>query len=471
MSRGLVTATIATVAMVLAVLTPGASAGGEEERRPGPAPDRPNIVVILTDDERVGLTDAMPILRSRVKRQGTTFTNAMVPTALCCPSRASLLTGKFAPGTGVWGNGVAADPPLSGGQEAFVANGNEAQTLAVALGGAGYRTVLVGKYLNGYTESEPRPPGWDVFEPFLPNPGYYEYRLGGVSHGVEPEDYSTDVLAQRAVDLISGTPAEKPLLLLVAPFGPHFPMTPAPRHVGADVAALLKDEDLGAGNEPDIIDKPEWVQDRGRVASSRMRRVALEQHRVMLSIDELVGRLLDELEAQARMDNTLVVYTSDNGYLWGEHRVVGKGVPYARSTEVPLFMRWDGRVEPGASDARVTLNVDVTATIADAAGVAMPWSEGRSVLQPGARRGFVLESIARTTRLPHPADCGWRKTGQLFVRYATGEEELSRYRRDPLELTNLADRRRQRPLVRTLRAKTKAACVPTPPGFSWRPSG
>ena len=148
-------------------------------RLPRPPPAQPNVVIILSDDERVGLTDAMPVVRSRVKNAGVTFTNYMVPTTLCCPSRASLLTGKFAHGTHVWNNGLVNDPPLTGGQAGFVEGGNESQTLAAVLDTAGYETAFVGKYLNGFIASSPTPPGWDSFAPFQGQMGYYDYTLGG----------------------------------------------------------------------------------------------------------------------------------------------------------------------------------------------------------------------------------------------------------------------------------------------------
>ena len=215
---------------------------------------RPNVVIILSDDERLGLTDAMPVVRNRIQKPGLTFTNYMVPTTLCCPSRASLLTGKFAHGTHVWNNGLPNDPPLTGGQAGFVAGGNESQTLATVLDASGYETALVGKYLNGFFESSPTPAGWDTFQPFQGPIGYYDYTLDGVSYGSEATDYSTDVIAQRAVNIIENSGTD-PLFLYIAPYGPHSPYTPAPRHLTAPVSDLVHGSDFTGFNE-NVSDKP-----------------------------------------------------------------------------------------------------------------------------------------------------------------------------------------------------------------------
>jgi N-acetylglucosamine-6-sulfatase len=456
---------VAALALTLPPVTSSVGSAGLASA----AESQPNIVIILSDDERLGLTDAMPTVRRRIQQMGVTYSNYMVPTALCCPSRASLLTGKFPHGTHVWGNDLPGDPALSGGQAAFAHFGNESQTLAAVLDTAGYQTAMVGKYLNGYVETDPVPQGWDEFKAFTPKSAYYNYTLGGVAYGSAPEDYSTDVVAEHAVEFIQSSGSD-PLFLYVAPYGPHSPYTPAPRHAAAEVSEYVHARDFGALNEKNLSDKPEWLQAIKVRDEDKVRRVARLQHRAVMSVDDLTADVLDALKAKGIISNTLIVYASDNGQLWGEHRYVGKNVPYWRATEVPLYVRWDDRLPAGTKDSRLGLNVDLTATIAEAADVAMPWSEGRSLVSGSGRLGFVLESIGSYPPFrERPAYCGWRSQNRLYVRYATGEEELYLYPKDRFERTSLHDVRRYRETLRSMRANARAQCVPTPPDFTWTP--
>lgn len=458
-----------TSAMVTAAAVGPASPGlGGSATPEVTAAGRPNVVIILSDDERLGLTDAMPVVRNRIQKPGLTFTNYMVPTTLCCPSRASLLTGKFAHGTHVWNNGLPNDPPLTGGQAGFVEAGNESQTLATVLDASGYETAFVGKYLNGFFASSPTPIGWDKFQPFLGHPGYYNYTLDGVTYGSAATDYSTDVIAQRAVDIIESSGTD-PLFLYIAPYGPHAPYTPAPRHLTARVSDLVHDSDF-TGFDENVSDKPLWIRRLDHAAHSRQQQVARLQHRAMMSVDELTADVLDALKAEGKIANTLIVYASDNGQLWGEHHYTGKNVPYRRATEVPLYLRWDDQIRPNTDKDRLALNVDLTATIASATKIEMPWSEGRSLFSSPQRSGFVIEASAKYPPTPlRPPYCGWRTQNRMYVRYSTGEEELYLYRNDPYEFTNVADHRQYRDSLKAMRALAREACVPVPPGFTWTP--
>jgi N-acetylglucosamine-6-sulfatase len=447
--------------------------GDLSESTPGRWPD---IVLIVTDDQRVGLLDAMPTVRRVLSSRGVTYSNAMVPTSLCCPSRASLLTGMYAHGTGVWTNGPVKSLDVApGGERVFMRNGNERRTLAVALDSVGYRTGLVGKYLNGYRQKRGVPRGWDKWMAFDGAPNYYHYRLGAKRFGGVPREYSTDVIARKARRVIRSTPASRPLFLYVAPFAPHYPFTPAPRDRRTDVSAFVHRRDFGALNERNVTDKPLWLQGLDLTSRSLMHDVAESQHRAMMSVDRLVRVVVDSLRVRGNLHHTLLVFTSDNGLLWGEHRLAMKNMPYARATEVPLVIRWDSHLPAGASRRAEALNIDVTATIADAARLDMPWIEGRSLLQR-AGGGSIVEA-ARTfpsmySAVEHyvrrPAYCGWRTRTRLYVRYATGEEELYLYRSDPFERRNVAHVPAHRQVLRAMRRHARAACAPAPPGFSWR---
>jgi len=394
----------------------------------------------------------------------------MVPTSLCCPSRASLLTGKYAHNTGVWHNGDQTKATgIVGGTRAFMKGGNESQSLPVALNAAGYHTALVGKYFNNYHLQYGKPPGWDRWLPFDHVPDYYNYRLGEKRYGNAPRDYSTDVIRRKAVALIDGAPARDPMFLYVAPIAPHYPFRPATRHRGAPVDRMIHDDDFGALNERDTSDKPAWLRKLDPVSEGRMLRIARQQHRMMLAVDDLVGDVIDALVRRGTLHDTLLVFMSDNGMQWGEHRLTKKNLPYGASTEIPLAIRWGDKLAAGSTRPGLALNIDVTATIADAAELSMPWLEGESLLRPINRNGFLLESTvgAPVQGVRRPAYCGWRTSNRLFVHYRTGEEELYLLGRDPQERHSVAGKPRFRSIVRDLRSRTKQACSPTPPRFTW----
>jgi arylsulfatase A-like enzyme len=442
-----------------AVAETASPAGDESAARP------PDVVVILTDDQPARTLAGMPQVQRLLVDHGTTFSNAMVPTSLCCPSRASLLTGRFAHDTGVWSNSRP-----TGGWWRFHEDGNEDHTLATALAARGYRTGLVGKYFNSFANWSPEgyvPPGWDSFTAFRTthrSGNYYDYRLSdGTEHGSGTADYSTDVLAQRAVQFLDSTPTDQPLFLYFAPYAPHAPYLPADRHRNT-LRGELPPFTSAAVTE-DVSDKPAWVRALDPVAPWRVRHVQRAQQEALLAVDDAVGDVVDSLERSGRLDNTLIVFLSDNGMLWGEHRIVFKSVAYDSATRVPIVVRWDGRVPAGGVDDRLALNVDVTATIDAVTGSGME-TAGASVLGDPQRDGFVLEAPPEP-RLDRPAYCGWRSDRFTFVHYATGEEELYDEVTDPDELTNLATVPGYRPELDRLRERSRAACDPTPPEFGW----
>jgi N-acetylglucosamine-6-sulfatase len=420
----------------------------------GAAAAEPNVVLIVTDDQRIGTLgrDRTPAIWELVRKQGVLYTNANVPTSVCCPSRASILTGLYSHSHGVYGN----DGPF-GGWSTFYANGMEERTLALALQNAGYRTGLFGKYLNGGPPFEGHvPPGWDVFE---------EVR-GGYWIG-DPPAYSTDVLRDRALAFIRSTPAAQPLFLYLATVAPHAGSIPAPRHENAWSAALPQ---RTSAFTDAMNDKPPWLRGRRITSEARYAGVLRRRIETMMAVDEAVAAVVAELEAAGRMDDTLLVFLSDNGVLLGEHRVYGKkNFPYRMATQVPMLARWDGHLTAGATDRRLVLNVDVAPTIAAAADVSME-TEGLNLLRHAGRPGFPLEAMewGHGGGLHVPSFCGYRTRRHMYAAYASGFEELYDYRRDRHELNNVAGRVGYRAATRSMRARAGAACNPTPPGFSWR---
>jgi arylsulfatase A-like enzyme len=468
------------VTTLSASLLVGGSAGAASPAEPTPAatpldppvtlPDpRPNVVVILTDDQRRDTLQHMPQVQQLLAEQGTTYTNAMVPTSLCCPSRSTILTGLYAHSSRVYGNGDVGGKRY-GGWQRFYRTGMERRTMGVALRRAGYRTAMIGKYLNyfgkfagpGYL-----PPGWDTFSTVMSRHGaYYAYRLSdGTYHGVTPEDYSTDVFAHQATEFIRSTPGHQPLFLFLAPYGPHAPYKPAPRHDGAlegrlapYVAPTLRQK---------VRTMPRWMRERVRrvrVTQTEVDYTRQKQLEALMSVDDAVGSVHEALRETGRVNNTLFVFLSDNGYFWGEHRIIGKDAPYQDATRIPMVVRWDGHVPAGATRRRIVLNVDVARTVARATGASMR-TDGLDILGRTKRKGFVLEAMNGYHE--RPAYCGWRTKHRMYVRWATGEQELFDYRSDPNERRNLAHRKRWADVRKQMRTKARRHCKPEPPHFDW----
>lgn len=428
---------------------------------------KPNIVVILTDDQPAGTMWALPKTQKLLSDKGMTLDNLFIPTSACCPSRASLLTGEYAHDTGVYSN-----EPVYGGWKNYRKNGNEKDSLPVWLHDEGYATGLFGKYMNGYnvrTAKDYTPPGWDEWLTFTSEKNatgaYYNYYLtDGTVHGRNDDDYSTTVLSRRAMVFIKSVPVEQPLFLYFAPYAPHSPGVPREGDSGkyAKQPALRN----SMVNANDVSSKPQWVQ---RVPQySLARQAALDKRylasmETLIAVDDAVEDIIQTLEATGRLKDTLIVYMSDNGYMWGRSRLQYKTLPYDGATRVPGIIRWDGRIQAGTSDSRPVNNLDITATIADAVGLNKKL-EGYSLLGKERRDGSLLESVAKQG---HPAYCGWRTEEYLFVRWATGEEELYNYNKDPDESKNLAYTPQSQETVDELRERTRKECDPTPPGFSW----
>ena len=258
----------------------------------------------------------------------------------------------------------------------------------------GYRTVLIGKYLNGYNGSPAGyvPPGWTTWHAFAEaNGAYYDYRLrhtdgSETTHGDGAAAYSTDVLARIGVRTVREAPSYQPLFLMFTPYAVHGPTTPAPRHVGTATVGPF----LGPSvNEADVSDKPPWVAQLPTESIDHLTQLRRNTQETLRSVDEAIAALLDAFRQHRDLDDTLVIFTSDNGSLWGEHRLRGKNMSYNVSSRVPLAMRWPGHLEPGSEDRRLALNVDVTATIAEAAGVPLSSEiEGVSLLGLAGARGL-----------------------------------------------------------------------------------
>jgi arylsulfatase A-like enzyme len=468
-TRGSIAGRALGVAFAVAVAAAGVSGGAGEEAEAQRA--RPNILLVLTDDQRWDTMWAMPSVRHRIGGKGVTFRNGFVVNSLCCPSRASLLSGDYSHTTGVYTN-----RPPTGGYEVF----DDEETLPVWLDRGGYRTAFVGKYLNGYGRLDIGyiPPGWDRWIAFAGSRArtvYYDYWLSvnGTKErfGKAPKAYSTDVYTDYAARFVKRS--KDPFFLLYAPSAPHRPARPAPRHL--DSIKKIPRHRPPNFDEVDVSDKPAWVRSispLSREAKAEIRTTRKNQLRSLLAVDEGIHRLMDILERQNELENTLVIFTSDNGLLWGEHRWRTKQVAYEEAIRVPLLIRSPEGVIKDAESESFALNIDLAPTIADYADVSHPSTDGTSIrpllLNPESqvRSSFLIEHLQEPKQDKPPTYCAVRNENFAYVAYETGEEELYDMRIDPFQRENYAENNNYRFALRNMRDLMRAQCSPPPPGFN-----
>jgi arylsulfatase A-like enzyme len=439
---------------------------GQARAQTGP----PTIVLLITDDQRWDATWAMPNVQNDLVAHGITFNDAFVVNALCCPSRTTILTGKYSHSTGVYTNSWP-----YGGFRKF----NDSSTLATWLHTAGYQTALIGKYLNQYTGLR-IPPGWDHWFAFTgkgTGAAYYYYDINedGVSvhYGGTPADYSTDVLANEAERYILSADPSSPMFLMFTPYAPHDPAKPAPQYVGA--FSWLEPYRPPNFNEADVSDKPQWVQmlplmDENAQASNDLFRE--NEYETLLSADDAIGRVMNALETTGRLSNSLIVFMSDNGFAWGEHRFTNKKQPYEEGIRVPMVIRDDALISSPSTDDHFVLNVDLAPTIAEAAGVSAPGAEGTSLMPlitgtppPTWRTDFLIEHRLGDDDIV-PTYCAVRNATNIYVQYVTGEEELYDLVADPYELTNVASDPAYQSVITPMRSRLMELCRPLPPGLA-----
>ena len=398
----------------------------------------------MTDDQDFRSVARMPNVQALLAKQGTTFTRAYATTPTCCPSRATFLTGRYPHNHGVKTNTL----PL-GGYERAKAIGLENSTVATWLDGGGYVTALAGKYLNQYGSdlADPErlriPPGWDAWWAYtrgMSNAPGYAVNEGGQERWVERSAVSDpDYLAMRGEAFVRNQ-GSRPFFLVLTPFTPHFPYFHAERH--AELFPGLKAPRYPNFNEQDISDKPAYMQRRPLYDEARIEAMDegyRDRMRGLMGVDEMVGRVVKALQDTGKLENTYIVFTSDNGYLMGEHRWEGKSNPYEGSAKIPLIVRGPG-VVPGAKKGHLVSNVDWAPTIADLAGVKTQRSvDGRSLTPlltgervPNWRKRLLLAYYGDF--LPYQAIR--TADDRLYVQNESGEREFYDLKEDPYQLQN-----------------------------------
>jgi N-acetylglucosamine-6-sulfatase len=480
----------AVVATVLVAVPPSARPAGAAAttRR------KPNILFVLTDDLDLAELRYLPQTRALIGAHGTTFDDYFISNSLCCPSRVTTLRGQYAHNTGVWSN--AGD---NGGFERAFSNGVEQDTVATRLRRAGYTTSLTGKYLNGYPNGAPTtdyvPPGWDNWASAVYGNPYseYNYVLNQNQrydvHHHKRRDYGTDVYVGLTDRFIRGAVhAHRPFFAYLSVYAPHQPAVPA-REDRRRFRRAMAPRTLSF-DQADVSRAPGYVRDLPQfspIETAAIDNLYRKRIRSLQAVDRGVARLVHTLRVTKQLDNTYIVFTSDNGFHLGQHRMpAGKQTPYDSDIHVPMMVRGPG-VRVGAHVTRLAGNTDLAPTFEAMAGTRVPtFTDGRSLvpLLRGERpvrwrNSYLVEhrtetGVSRPARPPdknstlEPPDpdqgrldgrLGRREIRDamllnraanipdydairtahlLYVEYATGDRELYDLRADPDEIQNLA---------------------------------
>lgn len=432
--------------------------------------NRPNFVIVMVDDldeTTMPFWDALPQTKALIADAGMNFTNAFAPDPVCCPARASILTGNYPHNTGVWDNS-----PPDGSYMAF-RDAAELDTFATRLQAQGYSTSLIGKYLNGYELNlTDLPPGWDDWFGLGLNAlsGYYYLANDNgtlVAHGTQPQHYVTDVLLGHALDYLDETEERdnQRFMMFLAVTAPHAPLEPAPRHAAhqwaSDPLPLRPNFD-----EADVSDKPTWIRD-GLDQYDAVELAAFDteyQNRMgsLLAVDEAVAAVVAKLQANDELDNTVLIFLSDNGYNLGSHRIPQKQAPYEESIRIPLAIAGPG--VPVAVDDRFVSHVDIAPTLLDLALAPYDDLDGESLVplftgSPTWRTDQLLEfrgthgpgtdlhtladvqnAIEQEITIRVPTYRALRTADWLYVEWYGGEVheyELYDMALDPFQLDNL----------------------------------
>ncbi|MET9260673.1 sulfatase [Amycolatopsis sp. NPDC004079] len=452
--------------------------------QPAAAGGKPNIVLVLTDDLSMNLLPYLPHVQE-MARNGTSFANYTVTDSLCCPSRSSLFTGMVPHDTGVFTNGGK-----DGGYRAFHGRGDDKSTYATSLQQAGYRTAMMGKYLNGYQpKSDGIPPGWTEWDVAGNGYGEFDYDLnenGTVKHyGKKPEDYLVDVMAEKAARFVASSAADHtPFAMELATFAPHGPYTPAPRDADAFPGLTAP---RGPAYDTLPSSPPSWLASRTPLTDREKQDIDKDfrkRAQAVQSVDKMIGTVQAALDKAGVRGNTDLVFTSDNGYHMGEYRLTpGKQTAFDTDVHVPLVVTGPG-VKAGATVDQPAENIDLRPTFEALAGASTPAPvDGESLVPllngtaPPAWRTVGLvehhgpdfdkndpDKPAKNSGNPTTYEA-IRSTAYTYVEYADGAKEYYDRTTDPQELHNTAAQlppERARQLHDTLRAMVSchgaAAC-------------
>ena len=338
-----------------------------------------DVVVFVLDDLRVDQLQILEQTLQRLEPEAVSFERSYVTTPMCCPERASFLSGGWLPqNTGVLTN----EAPMGGATVFF-----DERTMATRLESAGYTTALIGKYLNEYNELGLYvPPGWTDWAATIGEYGWVDFdAIVGSSTpdapaeaSLEPHDgYITDWHGEKAISVWESS-VDRPLFLYLSFHAPHDPHLPAAQDRGSFADFTFRG---GAYEEQDLSDKPAWMQQIPLLSAEEQAEadaVVRQRQQTLLAVDRAMAGLIDAVRASPRADRTVFVLTSDNGMMWREHRLDAKGVAYEESVRVPLLIAHPD-LSPAAIDGLVAMNLDLAATVQALAGLPIE-GDGQSLL-------------------------------------------------------------------------------------------
>jgi arylsulfatase A-like enzyme len=369
-----------TAALAIALCAAPSTAIAQVQRRP-------NILLIVTDDQRAGtVASMMPHTTERFVHRGTRFSEAFTTTPLCCPSRVSMLTGRYAHNHRVFGNR----------EEPNVLSAVQQSMMQRFLHDAGYWTGLVGKFLNNWP-NERDPAHFDRWKttPFVDYFGA-EWNVNGSIRVIRQN--STTYIGGRAARFIRGSEQRDriPWFLHVGFMAPHLPATVERRYRSARIPPLHLNK---AMRERNRTDKPPFVQERPLAAKELIARRRARQLRSLIAVDDQVERIMSTLDRLGETGRTLAIFVSDNGYLWGEHGLFQKSTPYQPSARIPMAITWPGRVARGATDDRLSAIIDLAPTVLSAARVRPPPAlDGMNLFNRSMTRGRLLLEFRQVDR-------------------------------------------------------------------------
>ncbi len=407
--------------------------------------ERPNLVFVLTDDMRDDDLAHMPITRRLLADQGMEFTDAISPHPLCCPARAQLATGQYAQN-----NGVQHNRGVHGGFQAL----DPTQEASAWFRDNGYSTGFVGKFLNGYGPHDVRPSGWTRWDALTR--GVYDYVNFSMTGDGAPhrytDNYITSVIEDHAnQDVRDFAASGDPFVLYAWHLAPHYRITPeggrglppaAPRDRDLFLDERPTSFDAPSFNEADVSDQPAYLRHLSPASPDEVTAENTARLQALQSVDRAVGSLVETLDEEGVLDNTYIVFSSDNGYSMGEHRFVGKDVLTDEALQVPLLVRGPGIAPGSTSDLPVTL-VDLPVTFAALTGVAPQWQVDGTSLAPtlrGEAQPFRDTTLIQTGRT---LGDGWSHRGVRTERYLYGTDGTDGFLYDrlldPDEMVNLID--------------------------------